>query len=607
MVKNSLNNGGFFVGRRTLLIVCLLILVPLLGITCNAGDVEDYAPIFYFEGEETCYPVDVDDYLLNPGDYEEKPAGEIAGISFTCYDNLHGTVNDDGVIKDYQSKESSLGYTVYYRLDDTTEPGTTLIQYWMFYAFNKGDLNQHEGDWEMVQVVIPVSGSKWVAYSQHHSGQYATWDQVERDGTKIKVYVARGSHANYLRSFSGKLGIASDHVGNNGKVLRPTGYQLVELSNQDWLDKAVLWGEYGGPDNSILGRNGPPGPMVRGGEEGNQMWDDGLTWGNSLPKADNNFFLAEWLMYNLVTIFIVITVAILAWIIFSIHRRHKKYGLGPRILSMLYIDGPNLKSIGNILCFVGIILAILGLFYPWYTVSADVNVEGYGTGGLVDIISIDGINGIQLTVPGATGSVPMGTALIPFSLFIGISIVFLFLTCIGISHSKKIGKKYIGRGFRFMIPIIVIIIIIAVMGSLVSSAVSNMEGGDSATKLFSSISGSPMGGQESFSADYGDVSGQIGATWGLGSGGYFLLFSGVILLIAGAMEVFANKEFFTPKTPIVKPKKQKPAKPKKGQMQPVAPVESQKKEDTKKDKFCYKCGAKAEANEKFCAKCGEKL
>ena len=65
MKKNSLNNKGFFVGRRTLLVIFLLLLVPLLGMACSAADYEDYAPIFYFEGEETCYPVTAQYHLDN--------------------------------------------------------------------------------------------------------------------------------------------------------------------------------------------------------------------------------------------------------------------------------------------------------------------------------------------------------------------------------------------------------------------------------------------------------------------------------------------------------------------------------------------------------------
>ena len=294
----------------------------------------------------------------------------------------------------------------------------------MFYAFNKGELNQHEGDWEMVQVVIPSSGSKWVAYSQHHSGQWAEWDQVELDGDHIKVYVARGAHANYLRYYSGKLGIASDIVGDNGIIFKRSDYTLVDLDDQDWLDFAGNWGEVGegsaeeAASSSILGRAGPPGPKYR--EEG-KMWDDPVAWGKSLPQANDMMFMAEWFLYNFITIFIVLTVITLALMGFFIYRRHKKYGLGPRIVSMLYIDGLNLKSIGNILCIVGIIIAIFGLFNTWYEVSYDFSgsgVQSLETSGWQNLMKIDGLDGIQLTVPGENGPAPVGTFILPFSLLL---------------------------------------------------------------------------------------------------------------------------------------------------------------------------------------------
>ena len=594
MKKNSLNGKSFFVGRRTLLVVFLLLLVPLLAVACSAADYEDYAPILYFEGEENCYPVTAQ-YHLDNSILETDIDTEIQ-----YYDNILGTPDDNKIIKDYQSQEGTLGYTVYYRVDDSTDD--TVIQYWMFYAFNKGELNQHEGDWEMVEVVIPSSGSKWVGYSQHHSGQRATWDQVEKDGTNIKVYVARGSHANYLRSYSGKLGLASDIVGDNGKVLKPSNYQLVELTSQAWIDEDVLWGEYGGYEDALIGKNGPPGPMYRGIDQGTLMWD-GVEWGNSLMSADNTLFIGEWFMYNFVLIFIILTVVSLLLIFFRIYRRHKKYGLGPRFLSILYIDGINLKSIGNILCIVGIIVAIIGLFNPWYTLSGEINAGEFTTNGMVDIISIDGMNGFQITIPGVTGAIPMGTVLIPISLLIGISIVFLFLACIGLSRSVKLGFKYIGKGIRFMLPIIIIIIIIALMGSMISQMAEGMEGGSYATEVFDSISSSPLGGENTVTAAVGDETGTIKTQWGLGIGAILLLVSGIIMIVAGIIEVMTNKVFFEPKTPIEKPPKIKPAKEKKSKdFPPTSPA----KDKGAKAKFCGGCGAKVEEGEKFCGKCGEK-
>ena len=50
----------------------------------------------------------------------------------------------------------------------------------MFYAFNEGTMNTHEGDWEMIQVVLNSSHiAKEAMYSQHTGGQKADWSDVE--------------------------------------------------------------------------------------------------------------------------------------------------------------------------------------------------------------------------------------------------------------------------------------------------------------------------------------------------------------------------------------------------------------------------------------------
>ena len=390
---------------------------------------QQYSPIFYFEKDETCFPVDVSYHIENSYLYiidNENPidtaptAESISGYTEDGYylDNQIGSVDDDNIINDYQSKMSALGYKVYAHVISNGD--TTIIQYWMFYAFNKGTMNQHEGDWEMVQVVLSGGTPTEVMYSQHHSGQKATWDQVEKDGDHIKVYVSRGSHANYLRSFSGVVGVANDIVGANGRILNPEDYDLEMLESQPWLDFAGRWGMYGATEEkaaeaSLLGQAGPNGPKFR---EDKTMWDNPLEWGNSLIQADNNLFLLELILYNFVTIFIILTIISLFILLFRIYRRHKKTGLGPRIISMLYIDGFNAKSIGNVLCIVGIIIAIFSLINPWYEISTDIGISDYETHGMANMMTIDGINGIQIQVPGLTGPIPMGSIMIPFSLLI---------------------------------------------------------------------------------------------------------------------------------------------------------------------------------------------
>ena len=162
-----------------------------------------------------------------------------------------------------------------------------------------------------------------------------------------------------------------------------------------------------------------------------------------------------------------------------------------------YIDGFNVKSIGNILCIFGLIIAIFALFNPWYLISTDIRVSGYETHGLADMMIIDGINGIQIQVPGLTGPIPMGSIMVPFSLLIGISLVFLIFTSIGISHSKKLGGKYIFRGVRFLIPIVIIIILIMALSMIPIESIANTS--DASVDIgdvLNDISSSPMGGQK---------------------------------------------------------------------------------------------------------------
>lgn len=553
--------------RKTFFIIFLLLLVPLFGFTCNAATADDYAPIFYFEGEETCFPVDANYHLMN----SNLESSVIGGETINYYDNLMGTRNDGGVVADYQSQEDFLGYTVYYH--EIIDFEKTIIQYWIFYAFNPGEHNQHEGDWEMVQVVIPVSGLKWVGYSQHYSGQRATWNQVEKERDHIKVYVSRGSHANYLRSFSGKLGIASDIVGANGKILKPNDYTLVDITTTSWYTEEVLWGELYNPGYLTIGRDGTPTPMFRTDMYGNSMWD-GATWGNNLPQANDMVFILELFMYHFMTMFIILAIVVLTVIIVSIYTKHKKYGLGPRKMSLLYIDGFNLNTIGNILSILGLILAIVGIYSPWYVVSADIESNVMpGGDSAVDLMVIDG-SGINMYMPGPTGTIPLGTVIFPFAAILIIGVILMLLSTFGIHKSKKLGTKYIFRGVRFIVVIVILIVAIIAIGTF--SGMTGDTTSDSAifiSNMLDSISSNPFGGQLSDTITQNSFFADVQMHWGLGSGAIILLVAGIIMIIAGILEVVANKIFFEPK--ITEEEKKTVIPP---------PVPAVKKEETKKRK-----------------------
>ena len=535
------------------------------GSAVTDQDVYRYAPILYFVDGEKCYPVNVsyafeNCYLYevgNPTPISTSPTAALLANYSTSdnfyLDNQRGTVaiGDNGIENDYQNKMDTLGYKIYAHVDTLNN----IIQYWFFYAFNGGDLNRHEGDWEMIQVVLSGGQPVEVMYSQHNAGQTATWKQVEKENEHVKVYVAKGSHANYIKSYSGKVGLASDTVADNGKILRPiTDYTIETLDAEPWLSFAGRWGWYGADESqsaeaAILGEAGPNGPKFR---EDGTMWQP-LVWAGGLQPANDYLFILEWLVYNFLLLFIIFTLISLLLLSFFIYRRHKKHGLGPRLFSLFYIDGMNAKSIGNILCIIGIILTILGLIYPWYTVTANVSIPQYTETGSFNALSVDGINGIQVRLPDRSGPVPLGTFALPFYVLIGIGLVFLVLATIGISTSKKLGKKYLTRGLRLVVYFFLILGLILAIGSIVKMAAPpKIQGNADIFNSVNAISAAPFGGQ--YSTSITDVSGgSVFLKWGFGIGAYLLLIAGILLLIAGFLEIKASAQFYEEKSsaPIV--------------------------------------------------------
>jgi len=547
----------------TLCVGLIFIGTSFIG-TVSATDqslAEQYAPILYFEQNEKCYPVDVSYALNNSVLYKVGNSTSILSYPINAsllanynaddyyLDNIRGTVkiNDNGIENDYQSKMNTLGYKVYAHVDSTAN----VIQYWFFYAFNGGDLNRHEGDWEMIQVALSGGQPSQVMYSQHYAGQSALWRQIDHDGNHVKVYVARGSHANYIKPYSGKIGLASDSVGDNGKILQPTEYTIEVLDNQPWLNFAGHWGFYGSnqsqaAEEAILGEAGPNGPMFR---DGGNMYHP-LTWAGELQPANDYLFIAEWFVYNFVLLFFLFTALSLGLLAFFVYRRYKKHGLGPRIFSLLYIDGSNTKSIGNILCIVALIVAVLGLFFPWYTVAANVSVPSYQETGTFTALSVDGLNGIQIRLPDRSGPVPLGTFALPFYLLIGIGLVFVVLSTIGISQSKKLGKKYLFRGTRLLVPFILILVFILAVASIVPLfAPVSIKGNVDVQHAMDAISAAPFSGSFTVPITGVQGGGSVYLEWGFGLGAYLLLFAGIILIMAGLIEMAANVQFFEEKIP----------------------------------------------------------
>lgn len=77
-----------------------------------------------------------------------------------------------------------------------------VLQYWYLYVYNDAP-NKHEGDWEMVQLLMkdgpegdPVPDR--AGYSGHAGGFWRDWAGVEKQHGRPVAYIARGSHAAYF-------------------------------------------------------------------------------------------------------------------------------------------------------------------------------------------------------------------------------------------------------------------------------------------------------------------------------------------------------------------------------------------------------------------------
>ena len=285
-------------------LVSMIILLPMehrtqhQGPTPTAAELEKkYAPILHFDREEELFPMEVGQYIgqcrlmhwqsglgvMVEENITDATLEQLGSTATDYYlDNKQGSIADDGISKWYQAEEGSLGRTLYCRLVSSGE--RHLVQYWMFYAFNNGTFNRHEGDWEMFQVLLNAEFEPTaVMFSQHQTGLRTAWDSVTRgDANAVEVYVAKGSHGTSCLPET----INATAAGSEAKVLGPSDYLLVELSDPGdgdpappWLAFAGRWGEWGGSFGDLLGTRGPQGPVFR---SGGALWE-GFEWGLSLP------------------------------------------------------------------------------------------------------------------------------------------------------------------------------------------------------------------------------------------------------------------------------------------------------------------------------------
>ena len=177
------------------------------------------------------------------------------------------------------------------------DSGHVVIQYWLYYYYNSWGhqgglrlgLGLHEGDWEMVQVVLDAGEQPLYAVYAQHFGLPLTdfdgaskkeWDDLARDtagGDHPIVYPALGSHASSFGSHPYLHNL--DHTASDATDLLRPAVRLVQPGDMEgWLSYRGQWGQ---PSQALRFQGGPASP----GQQGDK-WHSPLAWGESSVAWD---------------------------------------------------------------------------------------------------------------------------------------------------------------------------------------------------------------------------------------------------------------------------------------------------------------------------------
>ena len=208
------------------------------------------------------------------------------------YLDFPGDALDPGCVFEQDFRRFFDGNSVVYAHVTREEgrPGFLALQYWFFWYHNPAK-NDHEGDWEFIQLLFeadtvaealdesPVA----VGYAQHTGGERASWDdeKLERDGDRPVVYAARGSHASYFGSAlylgrSSREGFGCDNTDGPSRRLDPTVVMLPDEVTDPadplaWLSFQGRWGQ-----REAGFFNGPTGPFAKARWTHPVIWHEGL-------------------------------------------------------------------------------------------------------------------------------------------------------------------------------------------------------------------------------------------------------------------------------------------------------------------------------------------
>ncbi|MCW4005543.1 MAG: Vps62-related protein [Candidatus Bathyarchaeota archaeon] len=570
-VPGSLKSRRYLVLFTVFLCVCLLASPAFMSPVCGQTDTqlaEQYAPVLHFTQGETFYPTNVD-YIIESCTLKQRHIGGTPTLvdasptaaSLGSYSSIDLFLDNKlgdakSIAEDYENQASSMGYHAYARV---TQRGTsTIIQYWLFYVYNNGPLNNHQGDIEVIQVFLDSAGNpQTVLLSQHGAGQNAAWNDVEKVDTHPVVYVAQGSHANYFRAYQGKMGIENDVVGSDGKTVMPEELNLVMLGevnnhpqSQSWLEFKGRWGYWGTEQEVALGQAGPHGPVFN---------QDGIRWSypdlylSTTFTVEGNYFTLAWLVANFLMLFLIYIVVRAAWKSVCIYRIQRKGGL----MVKKFLKGHG--GIGLMLGIVAILLTVAALFLPWYTITASSQAGPLAQEGGVTLMTMDGVNGLNVNMfvgaassDSTSGYTSLFATQMPFAIALGAGVILLALDVLGVRSGKSLGLKLMTGAVTLLLPIIIILIFISQLPAFLPFASGLLPTQDipvQVTTMIQTIASNPIQGTTSTAFP---IVGTTTVNWGVGAGIY-LFIAAAILRVAGGFLMFKAPKLAPPKTGNTQP------------------------------------------------------
>jgi hypothetical protein len=284
-----------FIPRTLVALIACLAFAGGAQAASNVRLLEKFQPVTRFDSAESFRPTSVETFIADSNLERYNPATGTWVVVSTSPDAATLPTSGAGwrLNERYCVPYASIGglscYLAYWSAHDAAQvvygrvarlDTRIVLQYWYFYYDNLYSYTHtpsdfiwqsHEGDWELVNVVLRSADDSplYVGYSQHCLGQRRTWSKVPRlHGTHPVVYVAAGSHANYLSKGehpietsclppgtadlleANGLALPVDYADGKGSVSGPSalGAEVTSVTRINggptWVAFPGFWGEY---------------------------------------------------------------------------------------------------------------------------------------------------------------------------------------------------------------------------------------------------------------------------------------------------------------------------------------------------------------------------